>query len=93
MATSLQPGVRESGDFDSRLAAFRRRERVLRSFSTDHSRGQSSVAIAEIAMGFFSMLNGSMPELWKLSLRLIIQQSDFTNILYCPVSCYTEKIN
>src|SRR5438093_9602916 len=90
---SLQPGVRESSDFDSRPAAFRPEEEecVILQGAIMVAK-QRSVAISEIKWPLLYSLVECRNR-GKLSLRLIIQRSDFANILYCPVACYTERIN
>ena len=59
MVTSLQAGVPESSDFDSKLAVFRAEEKYA-SFSqvVTMVAKQRSIAIAEIAMIPFWILTG-----------------------------------
>ena len=93
MVTSVQPGVRESSDFKLKPAAFRLEERVRRSPSSDHSRQAAFGRYLRDKVVPFQYSLVECRNRGKLCLRLIIQRSDFANILYCPIACYTERIN
>ena len=56
MVTSVQPGVRESSDFELKPAAFRLEERVRRSPSSDHGRQAALGCYRRDGVVPFSML-------------------------------------